>query len=279
MTYFWTWLEMARRELSRLNPEFQFSFVKISFCIITLNEAENLPRCLRSITDLADEIVVLDSGSTDQTPQIAHEFGCRWQVQPWLGYVGQKNKVLSLASHEWIFSLDADEELSEELRKEIRALKNTDLPEATSGFEMPRCVCYEGRWIRHGIWYPDRLVRLFRKSRAHFAGGKVHERLEVEGQIERLKGEIHHYSFRDAADHWARCQKYARLWAEMKFESGKRCGPLAPLLHSTFSWLRGFIFKRGFLDGALGLRIATFYAREVHLKYTLLRQLRSGRKI
>jgi hypothetical protein len=172
-----------------------------------------------------------------------------------------------------VFSLDADEELSPELRDEIRALKASEPAAEISGFEMPRCVLYEGRWIRHGDWYPDRLVRLFRRNRAKFAGGKVHERLEIEGGIRPLKSELYHHSFKDAADHWARCEKYARLWAETQFELGRTAGPLAPYLHGAFRWLRGYIFRAGFLDGAQGWRIAAFCAREVKLKYQRLREL------
>ena len=150
--------------------------------------------------------------------------GARFERQDWLGYVGQKNKVLSLAANEWVFSLDADEELSLELRDEIRLLKTTEeVGDDVNGFSMPRCVFYEARWIRHGDWYPDRLVRLFRRDRARFVGGKVHERLEINGRIIPLCGEIHHYSFRDAADHRARCEQYSRLWAQEKFESRQKC--------------------------------------------------------
>ncbi len=247
--------------------------MKISFGLITLNEAENLPRCLRSCADLADEIVIVDSGSTDGTARIARESGARFFHQDWLGYVGQKNQVLALAQHDWVFSLDADEELSPVLREEIRALKPSDPPPAVSGFSVPRCVCYEGRWIRHGDWYPDRLPRLFRRDRAKFAGGRVHERLEIAGGVTPLRGDLHHYSFRDAADHRARCQLYARLWAEDKFQAGKNAGPLAPWLHAGFRWLRGYGLRGGFLDGALGGRIAVLCAREVFLKYQLLREL------
>ena len=247
--------------------------MKISCCLITLNEAENLTRCLRSCADLVDEIVILDSGSSDATGRIAAEFRARLEHQDWLGYVGQKNKVLSLAANEWVLSLDADEELSPELREEIRALKRAESADGVAGFSMPRCVLYEGRWIRHGDWYPDRLTRLFRKSQGRFAGGKVHERLEISGRVEHLRGELHHHSFRDAADHWARCKKYARLWAETQHELGQTAGPLAPYGHAVFRWLRGYVFKRGFLDGAQGWRIAVFCAREAFLKYQLLRAL------
>lgn len=250
--------------------------MRISFCIITLNEEENLGRCLRSCADLADEIVIVDSGSRDRTRTIAEQFCARFVHQDWLGYVGQKNLALDLATNEWIFSIDADEELSPTLHQEIAGLKKGQQAEDTAGFSMPRCVLYEGRWIRHGDWYPDRLVRLFRKSTARFSGGKVHERLEIKGEIKALRGDLHHFSFRDAADHWARCQKYARLWAEMQFESGKRVNALAPAFRGGFKWVRNYILRGGFLDGRQGWQIAGICAREVHLKYSLLREL--GRK-
>ncbi|MEI7733089.1 MAG: glycosyltransferase family 2 protein [Verrucomicrobiota bacterium] len=251
--------------------------MKISFCLITRNEEANLPRCLQSCADLADEIVVLDSGSTDGTEAIARRFNARWFHQDWLGYVGQKNKLLSLAQHPWVFSIDGDEELSPELRAEVLAVKATEPPAEISGYDMPRCVPYEGRWIRHGDWYPDRLVRLFRRDRARFAGGKVHERLEIQGRIQSFQGELCHYSFKNAADHWARCQHYARLWAETQAEQGRRVGPLAPVLHAMFRWCRGYILKAGFLDGPQGWRIAKINAREVHLKYRLLRAMNQHR--
>ena len=248
--------------------------MKISFCLITLNEEENLSRCLESCADLADEIVVLDSGSSDGTEKVARGFGARWQHQDWLGYVGQKNKALSLASHRWVFSIDADEECSAELRDEIRMLKDIEPADDRSGFSMPRCVFYEGKWIRHGDWYPDRLVRLFRRDRAKFAGGKVHERLEVSGRIVPLHGELHHYSFRDATDHRARCREYARLWAETAHEAGRSASVVAPYWHSAARWLRGYVLRRGFLDGRQGWRIAAFCAGEVFLKYRLLREMK-----
>lgn len=249
--------------------------MKISFCLITKNEEASLPRCLQSCADLADEIVVVDSGSTDRTPEIVRQFGGKFSHQDWLGYVGQKNLALSLASHEWAFSLDADEELSAELRAEVRALKQRGPAAATNGYSMPRCVLYEGRWIRHGDWYPDRLVRLFRRSRGKFAGGKVHERLEIEGPIERFKGDLHHYSFASQADHWARCEHYAPLWAETQHAKGRTSGPLAAWSRAAFRWFRGYILRAGFLDGPQGWTIAKINAREVKLKYDCLRKLKA----
>ncbi len=178
-----------------------------------------------------------------------------------------------------MFSLNADEELSPSLRDEIRALKQTVPTGGISGFSMPRCVLYEGRWIRHGDWYPDRLTRLFRRERVKFAGGRVHERLEISGAVTPLRGDLHHHSFRDAADHRARGDHYAKLWAQDKYEAGKTAGALSPALHGAFRWLRGYVLRRGFLDGTQGWRIAIISAQEVALKYRLLRELnQSGRK-
>jgi hypothetical protein len=247
--------------------------MKISFCLITLNEEANLRRCLDSVQKLADEIVVLDSGSRDATEEIAKTYQARWYHQDWLGFVAQKNRILGLASHDWVFSIDADEALSHELQTEILRLKTSQPGADCAGFSMPRCVCYEGRWIRHGDWYPDRLVRLFRRSRAAFAGGKVHERLEVSGFVEPLAGELQHYTYRDLADHRARCLKYARLWAESQHEQGKRSTPFDSISHALFRWLRGYVLRRGFLDGRQGWQIARLCAWETWLKYRHLREL------
>jgi glycosyltransferase involved in cell wall biosynthesis len=247
--------------------------VNISCCLITLNEESNLARCLASCAGLADEIVVVDSGSADRTEAIARGAGARWLHQDWLGFVAQKNLAITQASHSWVLSLDADEELSPELRAELGALRAATAEPDCAGFSMPRCVCYEGRWIRHGDWYPDRLVRLFRRDRARFAGERVHERLELDGPVRALSGELRHYSFKDAADHRARIGQYARLWAESRAEGGGGAGPLAPCAHAAFRWLRGYVLRRGFLDGRQGWRIAAFCAQETFLKYRMLRAL------
>jgi glycosyltransferase involved in cell wall biosynthesis len=247
--------------------------MKISLCIISLNEEANLRRCLTSVALVVDEIIVVDSGSTDGTEGVAREFGARWVHQDWLGFVKQKNHVLSLASHDWILSLDADEALSADLFSELLSVKEVRFPDGITGFSFPRCVLYEGKWIRHGDWYPDRLVRLFKNGVAKFAGGKVHERLELDGTVQELEGELEHHSFRDAADHWARCETYAQLWAEMKHEEGRTAHRLDGPIHAAVRWLRGYLFRGGFLDGAQGWQIARFNAREVNLKYRLLRQM------
>lgn len=250
--------------------------MKITFAIITLNEERNLGRCLQSIRGVADEIVIVDSGSVDGTRSIAAAFGATWYEIPWPGYVRQKNNVLALASHEWVFSIDADEALSARLALEIQRIKDAEAPENIAGFSVPRCVFYEGRWIRHGDWYPDRLVRLFRRSLAAFAGGRVHERLEMRGPVSKLAGELEHHSFQGLEDHRQRSLKYARLWSEDKVSQGRSAYWFTPFLRAGFRWFRGFVLKYGFLDGRRGWTIACMSAREVFLKYSLLRALQAS---
>ena len=249
--------------------------MKISLCIITLNEQENLRRCLKSALPLVDEIIVVDSGSRDGTKQIAVEFGAKWIVNDWSGYVAQKNYAISRATQEWVFSIDADEALSADLLSELLHWKNEmRISSQIAGFSMPRCVFYEGRWIRHGDWYPDRLVRLFRKNSGNFEGGKVHERLVVNGEIVRLKGDLEHYSFDSIQDHRDRCGKYAKLWAESKHEAGASVMFFEGWIRAWFRFVRGFFLRFGFLDGWRGLIISWLSAKEVAMKYKKLRALK-----
>jgi len=250
--------------------------VKISACLITLNEERDLPRCLASVAPLVDEIVVVDSGSTDATAEIARKFGARVIHQHWLGYVGQKNFALAQAAHPWVLSIDADEEISPELSAAITRLKNdpaSDAPGSPAGYEVSRQVFYRNKWVRHGDWYPDRLVRLFRRDRARFTGGRVHEKLELDGDFLTLPGHLHHFTYANPADRAARCAKYAELWAQSAHEEGRHAGPLSPPLHAAARFLKGYLLKHGFLDGAVGWDVAAGNAREVWLKYTLLRKL------
>jgi glycosyltransferase involved in cell wall biosynthesis len=248
--------------------------MKISACVIACNEEKNLPRCLASLAPVVDEIVVVDSGSTDATVALAQSLGARVITQPWLGYVGQKNFALAQAAHPWVLSADADEELSPELRSAIAKLRedpSADGASAPNGYEVSRLVFYRGKWIRHGDWYPDRLVRLFRRDAARFTGGRVHEKLEIAGDHPVLPGDLYHYTYTDPADRAARCRKYAALWAESAFEAGRRTWPGIGPVHAAVRFLRGYFLKRGFLDGAVGFDIALGNAREVRLKYALLR--------
>ncbi|MEM1159090.1 MAG: glycosyltransferase family 2 protein [Verrucomicrobiota bacterium] len=246
--------------------------MKISACIITLNEEENLPRCLTSIGDLADEIVVVDSGSTDRTNYIATDFNARFIRNEWNGYVAQKNFALSKAKFNWVLCLDADEEVSPELRQSILMLKAKKPAETVSGYEMSRVVDYQGTHVRFGDWYPDTLVRLFKKDAAEFAGGHVHERLEIQGEIKPLKGEIIHHSFKDEADYLQRMDHYSTLWAEQKRVDGESASMLAPYTHSIWRFLRSYLIKGGCRGGSLGLKLSKLQAREVFLKYSKLQE-------
>lgn len=252
--------------------------MKISACIITLNEERNLPRCLKSVAPVADEIVIVDSGSTDQTLAIARQYGARIVPRDWLGYVGQKNFALDQAQHPWVLSVDADEELSPELAVALLQVKGdpaAEAPGAPNGYQVSRLVFYRGRWIRHGDWYPDRLVRLFRRAGARFTGGHVHEKLELPGTHPILPGHLHHFTYTNAEDRAARCAKYAALWAQSAHEAGRRNGS-APL-HAFARFVKGFVLKGGWMDGAIGWDIAMGNAREVWLKYHLLEKLNRGR--
>ncbi|MGF1677588.1 MAG: glycosyltransferase family 2 protein [Candidatus Methylacidiphilales bacterium] len=250
--------------------------MKISACLITLNEEANLPRCLESIRPVVDEIVIIDSGSTDRTNYIATEFNARFLRHEWEGYVGQKNFALTKATHPWILSIDADEALSPQLSEEIARLREAAAP-SVSGFSMPRVVNYQNRWIRFGDWYPDVLVRLFQKEKARFDGAQVHERLEIDGEILPLRGELYHFSFRDEADYLKRSEHYSTLWAQDKATAGMRANGLSPWTHGTWRFLRSLLIKGGFRGGTLGVRLAFLQAREVFQKYHKLARLASSR--
>ena len=250
--------------------------MKISACIITLNEERNLPRCLESVAPLADEILVVDSGSTDATLDIAARFGARVAHQNWLGYVGQKNFALDHALHDWVLSIDADEEISGELAASIARVKAdpaAEQPGAPDGYQVSRIVFYRGRWIRHGDWYPDRLVRLFRRAEGRFRGGRVHEKLELRGEHPILPGHLHHFTYENASDRADRCARYAALWAQSAHEQHRRASAWSGPLHALARWGKGYVLKGGYRDGAIGWDIAAGNAREVRLKYHLLRKL------
>ncbi len=251
----------------------------MSACLIVVNEERNLARCLASVAPVVDEIVVVDSGSTDGTVALAQKFGARVVAQPWLGYVAQKNLALNHAAHPWVLSIDADEELSAPLAAAIARLRadpDADAPGAPNGYQVSRLVFYRGKWIRHGDWYPDRLVRLFRRTDACFTGGRVHEKLEIAGEHPVLPGDLFHYTYTDPADRAARSATYAALWAQTALEKNRRTWPGIGPAHAALRFVRGYVFKRGFLDGAAGFDVAWGNAREVWLKYHLLRRLQAA---
>lgn len=245
--------------------------------LITRNEEQNLPRALASL-GMADEVLVVDCGSADRTCEIARQQGARVVERAWTDYSDQKNFAAAQAAHDWIFSLDADEELSPALQEELRGWKE-QAPSAVASavaYAMPRRAQYLGRWIRHSGWYPDPKIRLYRRDRARFAG-RLHESLEVYGEVGRFQGEIHHYTFATVQDHLARVDAYTTIAAEELRANGRRHWLLPLLAAPPCTFLRTYLFQQGFRDGYAGYQIAAVAAYYVFLKYAKLRRLlRSG---
>ena len=238
--------------------------MKITATVITFNEEANIARALASVA-WADEIVVVDSESRDRTAEVARRFTDRVIVRPWPGYSAQKNFAAEQASHDWVFSLDADEQVSDELRREIESLKQTTGP-AVSGYEMPRLTFYLGRWIRHSGWYPDWKLRLYDRRRARWVGDYVHEGLAVDGATARLSGDLLHFTVENASAHHLRIDRYTTLAADGAYAQGKR-GSIASIIFSPpLTFLRSYVFKLGFLDGLQGYAIARFAAHYAFLK-------------
>lgn len=248
--------------------------MKISATVITFNEERNIAAALESLS-WADEIIVVDSESTDKTTEIARRFTDSIFVRPWPGYSAQKNFAADQCRYDWVFNLDADEQVSQKLASEIEQLKLSDEPEA-SGFEMPRLAFYLGRWIKHSGWYPDYKLRLYNRKMGRFHGDFVHESVQVEGRVQKLDGDIHHYTVRNASDHHLRMDRYTTLAAQEMFVKGKRISSARLLLSPISAFIRSLIFKKGFLDGVPGLAIACFAAQYVFLKNLKLWEMQSG---
>lgn len=239
----------------------------LSVCIITLNEERDLPRALRSTQGVADELVIVDCGSRDRTQAVAEEFGARFLTYPWSSYADQKNMAARQATHEWILSMDADEELSPELRESLMAWKGRD-PESEV-YEFSRRSQYMGGWIAHSGWYPDCQRRLYRREAAQFSG-IVHESLRFRGKPGRLKGDLFHYSISSLSEHEEKVERYSTLAAQQMFEAGIRRWRRGFHLAAPWSWFRSYILRAGFLDGYRGALIAKMACRTVRLKYQKL---------
>jgi glycosyltransferase involved in cell wall biosynthesis len=238
-----------------------------------MNEEDRLEACLRS-ADFADEWIVVDSHSTDRTREIAAACGAQVVERDWPGHVEQKNFALSLARNDWVLCLDADERLSPELRGAIlAALDGADLAD---GFEMNRRSWYLGRWIRHGGWYPDRKVRLFRRSRGKWDGANPHDRVRLGGRKARLRGDLLHYSYRCLADHLRTVDSFTTIAARGKRERGEHADLLSITLRPAWKFLRMYLLKAGFLDGAPGFFAAVTSAYYVFLKYAKLWELENS---
>ncbi|MFH2000842.1 MAG: glycosyltransferase family 2 protein [Planctomycetota bacterium] len=243
--------------------------VKISLCVITLNEADNLNDCLASAA-WADERLVVDSGSTDSTLEIAGRHGCRILHQDFLGHVKQKEFAVRSAAHEWVLCLDADERLQEGAEQEIRAVLAAPACREESGYFFPRHTFYLGGWINHGGWWPEYRLRLFNRDRGGWTGIDPHDRVEVQGGTRRLKSEIIHFNYRDLSHHMEKVNAYTSIMADRRFKAGKSASLVKMVFNPFGRFLRMYFLRRGFLDGRKGFVIAVIGAFYVFLKYAKL---------
>jgi glycosyltransferase involved in cell wall biosynthesis len=243
--------------------------VAISAVIIALNEERNIQRCLQSV-GFCDEIIVVDSESSDKTREIARAHSARVVCQPWLGYVDQKNFATSLASHDWVLNIDADEEVSSELAEEIIRVHKDNL---YSAYLIPRKTIHSGRWIKHGGWYPNRFVRLYRSKAGKWVGTELHERWETAGQIGSLSGHLVHYSFSSISDQVQRNDLYSSLGAKQLSQKGIRFSPLRLVVKPLSKFAETYFIKKGFLDGYPGFIISISAAYSVFLKWAKLWEL------
>ena len=247
--------------------------MKISTVIITKNEATNIERCLKSLSGVADEIIIVDAYSQDATREICEKFSeVRFYSKSWGGYAASKNYGNGLAVYNYILSIDADEVLSEALRLELLQLKPRLIGEAA--FEMPRLNHVGEAEIKHCGWYPDFKVRLFPKKSAMWVGDFVHEQLYFFGKIERLKNDLLHFTYHSEAQFESKMTQYAKLAAEEAFKKGKRCILGVALLKAGFKFFNIYFIKLGFLDGNNGGLIARQMSKNILLKYFVLKQLR-----
>jgi glycosyltransferase involved in cell wall biosynthesis len=246
---------------------------KVSVTIITRNEAEDIAAALASAS-WADELIVVDSGSTDDTVAIALQHTTHVVVQPWAGYAAQKNYASSLASHDWILSLDADERVTPPLAAEIqRTLREAPVLQA---FRIPRVTRHLDRWIRTTDWYPDHQIRLYDRRSAQWTGRYVHESLTVTGGIGQLEGELEHYAYRDIADHLETIDRYTTYAARQMREEGRQAGWLEIAGHPPLAFLRNYLLKGGITDGVPGLVISAMNAYYVFLKFAKLWELQAA---
>jgi glycosyltransferase involved in cell wall biosynthesis len=243
---------------------------RLSICIVAQNEEVNLPRLLKSVSGVAEEIVVLDGGSSDRTAEIAQEFGAKVFHRTFTTHADQKNHAASLASNDWIFLLDADEELSDTLKISVERWKCEE--PKYDVYEMARLTWYLGAWIRHSRWYPDWQRRIYRRDKANFSGA-IHSALRFNGPVGRLQGDLLHYTIRTFAEHEAKLERYTTAIAREMFDDGKRHWRAAMWFATPWSWIHHFVLGAGFLDGYRGAVIARMAARGVRLKFAKLGKL------
>lgn len=242
--------------------------MKISAIIITRNEQDNLPRAVKSL-GCCDEIVIVDSGSTDRTVAVAQELGARVIEHEWSGYARQKNLAAAEAAHDWVLALDADEALSEQLQHELGRLKQQG--PSHDAYAFPRLAQYRGKWIHHSGWYPDRKVRLYDRRKARWVGDYVHESVRTDGSVGELTGDLLHYTCPTLARHIETVNRYTSLAAQEMIAEGRQVSFLRMITAPPWAFVRGYLVQRGFLDGREGFLIASMAAFYVFAKYAKAR--------
>jgi glycosyltransferase involved in cell wall biosynthesis len=250
----------------------------LSVVVVTHNEEQNIRKCLESVR-WADDVVVVDDFSTDATLNICREFGVRIFQESWKGFAGQRNSAVEKALHTWILNIDSDERITPNLRDEIRYVLSSDTLKA--GYEIPYQNYFRGRWIRFGGWYPDYHVRLFRKDLGRYVDREIHEAVQLNGELGRLKNPLIHEAYRDISSFVRKMDSYSTLMARQYIKEGKRAGPWTGLAHAVYTFCSMFLFRGGFLDGAEGLILAYMYSAYTFLKYAKLidfRQSQLGRE-
>jgi glycosyltransferase involved in cell wall biosynthesis len=249
---------------------------RLSVTVIALNQEDNIGDCLASVS-FADEIVVVDTGSTDRTVELARSFTDLVFNAPWQGFARTKNYALDQARGDWVFSLDTDERVPEALKDEILAVVASDGP--LKGYRVPRKNYFCGRWIRHLGWYPDYTLRLFRRDQGRFRDREVHEEVVVAGPVGVLETPLEHYSYKSVSDYVTRMDRYARLAAQELAKAGRRPYSGELFVRPFFTFLHLYFIRRGFLEGVPGYALAVLMSMYKFLKYYYLRELSRGRDL
>lgn len=245
---------------------------KISACIISYNEENKIEDCLKSLEGIADEIIVVDSLSTDRTKEVVEKYTDKIYDQKFLGHVEQKNLAVEKANFDWILSLDCDERLTEELKKSL--LKIKDNIESADAYRMARKTFYVYRWLNY-CWYPDFKVRLFNRNTAKWGGTNPHDRIELNGEnIVTLKGDIQHFSFNSISEHIQTIDSFTEIGAQEIIKKGKSVSLISPFTHGAWTFLKIYVFKKGFMDGYAGLVVSVLSGMHAFIKYTKVILLR-----
>ena len=250
----------------------------LSVVIIAKDEERTIGSVIDAISDIASEIILVDSGSTDNTVTIAEERGAKCSYQKWLGYAAQKNHALSLAAGEWVLSLDADEVVTKELKLEIEDLLSTENCKNFLGYKIPRALYIGDIRVGHGGFYPDAQLRLIQRGAGKFNDRLVHEAIKIDGPVSILKNEMKHYAYKNISEFEEAMDKYARLSAEefaKRNNLGWRLHPINAIVHPIWTFIYRYIFRAGFLDGKIGLDLATIYSDYVKKKICYLKEKKS----